>query len=161
MIDKVKEVENAAQDAWNENSKVGIVSLVEVGGVAVDGAHYPYGTAFEVGKGVGKPPMGCVIEISLNACKSFGYNKETNTFDYDVAVNGKPFYGSIPVWSVLCVMDMNTDRIFGSWEPSSKAVKPVKRATAPKIFKPLVCVWTNPDNGVTVKKSVAKLYLVA
>ena len=122
-------------------------------GNPVPNAYFPGGTEISLGDDI----KGCMINISLSACKSFGYNKETKCFEYDVGVNGKPFYGSIPANSVLDVIDLDTKESYGNLGKPSENVELHQNDN--NVFEKPKLVSYNKD--IIHKKSEAELYLVA
>lgn len=163
MYNKIMEIEKALQSAWDRNINVGVVSVVEMNNKPVDGAFFPFGTELDGDKALGIKIS--IIKVSLNACKSFGYNQETDTFDYDVSSNGKPFYGSIPVWAFSSVIDMDSMTTLNVWQVRQPAqvqkvdiIKELKHIETG--FDKPTLVFTNPDKNIKVSKSIADLKLV-
>lgn len=123
MEKRAKQIEEAAQIGWDKGAKVAVIHMVEIAGKQIDNVYYPFGTGVDSPDGKMKFTT---INISTNACKSFGYNFDDKSFEYDVGFNGRPFYGKIPVWSILAVYDMNTQEQFWTADKIGKEPKSEK-----------------------------------
>lgn len=98
-----EQIYSAVETAWEDNAKVGVVFEVMNSAGVVHDQHYP-------DRGLITMPDGsvqCIINVSISACKSFNFNEEFGDFTYDIAVEGKPFFGNIKPVNVKAVFDMN------------------------------------------------------
>lgn len=152
-MNKVKQIEDAVREAWSEGGRVHLTFCVEALGQPITGCVYPESGTFMI------PNMGgfkfCTISIGLRACKSFGFNQEDWTFDYDVGVGGKPFYGKVPPHAIMLVRSPDTNKTFGSWIPSEEDAK----FSPPTSKTPELSVVAFNEH-ITPTKSRAKLSLV-
>lgn len=160
----IKQITDATEKGWNENANLGILSIVELEGKPIEDAFYPAGGSFKMTNEM----KGCIINISLNACKSFGFNSENQSFEYDVSSNGKPFYGRIPLWTVLGVFDIDTNKSYfelNVLNPSesskvSENLETNKNTTFQTELNKPTLIFVNPDKTIKVNKSTANLKLV-
>lgn len=151
-------IEKVIRKCWDIDQKVGIIFIVSIYNKEIPFTHFPFGSEYNITQEV----KACKIDVSLSACKSFGYNAKTDTFDYDIGVNGKPFYGSTPIDSILAVVDLESGAIIEQFEPKIITQKDpsyvnieveIDYSDSPKL------VWTNPET-VNVNKSTANLSIV-
>jgi len=144
-------IEKVIRKCWDIDQKVGIIFIVSIYNKEIPFTHFPFGSEYNITQEV----KACKIDVSLSACKSFGYNAKTDTFDYDIGVNGKPFYGSTPIDSILAVVDLESGAIIEQFVPKVDETKSenVDYSNSPKL------IWTNPES-VKVNKSRAELSIV-
>lgn len=118
-------IQNAVNKGWASGVNVGIIYLVTKNGDYIEGLSFPHGSDV-------LPPTseerGVMINISVNACKSFTYIPEHNEFVYDVSIKGKPFLGNIPPHLVVGVLNLDTGEslLSSTSEPVKETSKPTK-----------------------------------
>ena len=152
---QVADIIKATEKGWNDGAKVGIISIVEYLGVKVENAYFPFGTEIVAD---GKDLKVSRINISVNACKGFIYNEESDSFEYDISFQGKPFYGSIPSKAALQVFDLDTGKIYWTSMLSASQEKNQETHKPKTVYEKPKLVVSNPN--VNVQKSKASLSLV-
>lgn len=161
-----EQIYSAVETAWEDNAKVGVVFEVMNSVGVVHDQHYPDRRLVTMPDG----SVQCIINVSISACKSFNFNEEFGDFTYDIAVDGKPFFGNIKPVNVKAVFNMNDHTkiyylspfLYDSMEitmpKESHKVLPLNKQEGHSDWYVSHTTIFNPD--ITPVRSLAKLRLV-
>lgn len=127
-MSKHDEIYAAVEAVWNVGGKPYIdFMVVDFDGDPVEGVEYPIGYDYALPDCKARMVS---INLSVRACKYFGFVDEFKEFVYDVGVNGKGFFGNIPPHAVVTIRDMdNGGKVM--WHRTGAVVKPQLSETRP------------------------------
>jgi hypothetical protein len=152
-----KSIMAAIENSWNEGGEPHIMfAVTNEDGSYDSNIKFPKGRDLEVGDNL----RAVVINLGLNACRSFNFDQESGDFVYDVGVNGTTFFGNIPLSSVMMVFNKHDNAVIFSADDATldkpEVVKPVSKPTK-QIGLSLASYTENPKPSSTYKKWTPKL----